>query len=142
MICIGVTDFNNEAVAFEVASLDFVCVSVGGDDFDVVVAECCNISIVRYFEREGLACYGVFIFETSEADFFDGDGEVLSEYARDVGGSPKCFLYKEIQVLSGAGWLVERDFFYDEIMGVGFDLAFYTGHEWGEVCEAVDGHRL
>lgn len=96
MICIGVTDFNNKAVSGEVAAFDFICVSVGGDDFDVAIMECCNISIIRHFKRKGLACHSVFIFETGVSDGFYWDGEVLSENSGDVCSSSKCFLYKEI----------------------------------------------
>ncbi len=133
----GVADFDDEAVAGEVAAFDFVVVAGEGDDFhssgEAFFLEGFGAVGVEVFDGEPLGGDGLFVFEAGVADVhvFAAEG-----FGEDVGGGhggEAAFFDFEVAVGADAGGGVGGEFLDAEVFEVLLDQAAGAGEVGGEV---------
>lgn len=114
-----ISDFDGEAVAGEVAPLEFVGVEVDPLDGEFGVVEEWEVfgGFAWGVDGDDLLGDGVFIFEPGVADGAFVDFEVAGEDADELEGGDASFFDEHVDVFAGACGLVEGDFLDLEIFG-------------------------
>jgi hypothetical protein len=133
----GVSDFDDEAVAGEMAALDFVVVAGEGDDFhaggEAFFLEGFGAVGVEVFDGEPLCGDGLFVFEACVADVHVLAAEGFGEDVCGGHGGEAAFFDFEVAVGTDAVGGVGGDFFDAEVFEVLFDEAAGAGEGGGEV---------
>lgn len=136
-----ISDFDGEAVAGEVASLEFVGVEVDPLDGEFWVVEEWEVFGCFAWGVDGhdLLGDGVFVFEPGVADGAFVDFEMACKDGDELECGDASFFDEEVDVFAGACGLVEWDFLDLEVFWAVFEGAGGAGGVAGEVDGGGDG---
>lgn len=135
-----VSDADDEAVAGEVSSAEFVLVEVGAEDADTRVFEGGEVlgTSARRVDGDDLSGDGLSVFHAGASDRGTSGVEVFGEDVEEFDGADACLLDRQVDVFAVAGGWVEGDFFDDEVFGALLERAAGGWEVGGEVSSWDD----